>query len=94
MSGKMEACSENLPIFKQIHINRCFFGELAIGSRQDDRDEAECEKVDAGDLFIHYYYLNKYKTKMQATTRRRHSRSSALSAPSREEAVSSSQVYI
>ena len=65
MSGKVEACSENLPIFKQIHIyraclhnlpifkqiyiNKCFFGELAIGSRQDDRDEAESEKVDAGD---------------------------------------------
>ena len=45
----ISACSENLPIFKQIHINKCFFGELAIGSRQDDRDEAEGEEVDAGD---------------------------------------------
>ena len=31
---------------------------------------------------------------MQATTRRRHSSSSALSAPSKEDAVSSSQMYI
>ena len=64
MSGKVEACSENLPIFKQLHINKClfrelayfqlhinkcFFGELAIGSRQDDGDEAKGEEVDAGD---------------------------------------------
>ena len=45
----ISACSENLPIFKQIHINKCFFGELAIGSREDDGDDAEGEEVDAGD---------------------------------------------
>ena len=49
MSGKVEACSENLPIFKQLHINKFLFGELAIGSRQDDGDEAKGEEVDAGD---------------------------------------------
>ena len=65
MSGKVDACSENLPIFKQLHINRAslknlpifkqlhinkfLFGELAIGSRQDDGDEAKGEEVDAGD---------------------------------------------